>query len=252
MDSFIGWIGGKKLLRNKIIEQFPDNFGRYIEVFGGAGWVLFAKEKHAALEVFNDKNGDLVNLFRCVKYHAPEMQRLLSTEINARELFDEYLFLHRNNPFQTDIQRAVQYFILIKTSYGCSIDSYGGNPKSLLRAADFLTKAQERLQQVVVEHKDFEDLICQYDREDALFYLDPPYYGTEKEYEVAFPKSDHERLQQCLCNLKGKFILSYNDHDYIRALYKDYHVLELERNHNLTARYRNSPRRYSELLIKNY
>ena len=94
-------------MRNKIIEQFPETFNRYIEVFGVAGWVLFAKEKHAELEVFNDKNGDLVNLFRCVKYHAPELQRLLAMEINSRETFEECFFLNRKNPFQTDLQRAL-------------------------------------------------------------------------------------------------------------------------------------------------
>jgi len=54
MNSFISWVGGKKLLRKKILEQFPDpdSFKRYIEVFGGAGWVLFANDKHAAMDVF--------------------------------------------------------------------------------------------------------------------------------------------------------------------------------------------------------
>lgn len=63
MDSFISWIGGKKLLRKKVLEQFPDagEYDRYIEVFGGAGWVLFSKEKHTPLEVFNDVNGELIN-----------------------------------------------------------------------------------------------------------------------------------------------------------------------------------------------
>lgn len=37
MNSFIGWIGGKKALRNVIIEKFPEDFSSYIEVFGGAG-----------------------------------------------------------------------------------------------------------------------------------------------------------------------------------------------------------------------
>lgn len=50
MNSFISWIGGKKLLKRKIMEQFPKNFDRYIEVFGGAGWVLFDKEKHADMK----------------------------------------------------------------------------------------------------------------------------------------------------------------------------------------------------------
>ena len=44
MESFIGWIGGKRMLRKAILERFPtDEVGRYIEVFGGAAWVLFAK-----------------------------------------------------------------------------------------------------------------------------------------------------------------------------------------------------------------
>lgn len=57
MNSFITWVGGKRLLRKKIVSLFPAGFDRYIEVFGGAGWVLFFKEKHAALEVYNDVDG---------------------------------------------------------------------------------------------------------------------------------------------------------------------------------------------------
>ena len=69
MNSFIGWIGGKKLLRKEIIARFPEEYGRYVEVFGGAGWVLFGLDpKPGRMEVYNDANSDLVNLFRCVKY----------------------------------------------------------------------------------------------------------------------------------------------------------------------------------------
>lgn len=49
MNSFIKWIGGKKALRKRIVKEFPQEFERYIEVFGGAGWVLF--EKRAARKV---------------------------------------------------------------------------------------------------------------------------------------------------------------------------------------------------------
>lgn len=87
MNSFISWIGGKKLLRKKIMEQFPEDFDRYIEVFGGAGWVLFGKEKHADMEVYNDLNGDLVNLFRCVKYHPDALQKELDWILVSREQF---------------------------------------------------------------------------------------------------------------------------------------------------------------------
>ena len=37
MNSFMSWVGGKKSLRDKIIVRFPLEYGRYIEVFGGAG-----------------------------------------------------------------------------------------------------------------------------------------------------------------------------------------------------------------------
>lgn len=45
MKSFIGWIGGKSHLKNQIIPLIPDDCNRYIEVCGGAGWVLFGKDK---------------------------------------------------------------------------------------------------------------------------------------------------------------------------------------------------------------
>ena len=76
MNSFIAWIGGKKLLRKEIVKRFPEEgFTRYVEVFGGAGWVLFEKEQGKELEVFNDRDSNLINLYRCIKYHCGELQR---------------------------------------------------------------------------------------------------------------------------------------------------------------------------------
>lgn len=78
MKSFIPWIGGKSQLANRIISMFPAKIDRYIEVFGGGGSVLFAKNKHAPLEVYNDANSQLVNLFRCIRFHRAELQREIS------------------------------------------------------------------------------------------------------------------------------------------------------------------------------
>ena len=89
MDSFISWVGGKKLLRNKILSLFPgkEEFNRYVEVFGGAGWVLFASGRHAETEIYNDMDGRLVNMFRCVKYHPDALQKELEFTLNSREQF---------------------------------------------------------------------------------------------------------------------------------------------------------------------
>ena len=63
MRSFIGWVGGKSQLKKYIIPLIPYTCDRYIEVCGGAGWVLFGKDKiKGQMEVFNDIDGDRINL----------------------------------------------------------------------------------------------------------------------------------------------------------------------------------------------
>ena len=118
MDSLIPWIGGKKLLRDAIIARFPSGkIGRYIEVFGGAAWILFRCERHADMEVYNDYDGNLVNLFRCAKYHPAELDRELSLLLNSREMFYDFLDWQSCRG-TTDIQRAARFFMLVRCSYG--------------------------------------------------------------------------------------------------------------------------------------
>lgn len=246
MKSFIPWIGGKSQLARKIVSMFPDDFDRYIEVFGGGGSVLFAKDKHAALEVYNDANGHLVNLFRCIRFHREELQKEISGYINAREIFED-IKAQINVRGMTDIQRAAMFYVQIKISYGADSRTYGCNKKNI--SPDYLTEIKKRLKAgagVVIEHKDFENLIKVYDRNNALFYCDPPYYKTEKYYDSEFLNSDHERLKCCLNGIKGRFILSYNDDEYIRELYKDFNITSVERQNNLSSGL------YKELIIKNY
>jgi DNA adenine methylase len=251
MNSFISWIGGKKLLKKEIINRFPEKFNRYIEVFGGAGWVLFGKDKIANMEVYNDYNSDLVNLFRCVKFHCGELQRELSFMLNSRELFYDFANQY-NTRGMTDIQRAARFFMLIKTSYGSDQRSYGCVKKNINVMIQYLTDIQERLSNVVIENKDFENLIKVYDKSDSLIYLDPPYFGTERYYQVEFSEEDHIRLYNCVKKIRGKFILSYNDCEFIKNLYKDFNIDQVERNNNLIGRYNDKKHTYNELIIRNY
>jgi DNA adenine methylase len=251
LNSFIPWIGGKKLLRKTIVSYFPDEIDRYIEVFGGAAWVLFYKDKYANLEVYNDINSNLVNLFRCIKYHFQELQKELTWVLNSHEIFDEIRNIEDSKGL-TDIQRAARYFTVIKISFGADRRSYGCSKRSLLNSVKYLTAIHERLDKVVIENRSYEALIKVYDRPDALFYLDPPYHGTEKYYDDVFTEQNHIILKNSLKKIKGKFILSYNDDEYIRELYKDFEIIELNRQKNLTGRTKNSDNIYHELLIKNY
>jgi DNA adenine methylase len=85
-----------------------------------------------------------------------------------------------------------------------------------------------------------------YDRPKALFYCDPPYHTTERYYDVQFTEDDHLRLKTALDNIKGKFVLSYNDDEFIRELYKNYNIIEVTRQNNLSSG------EYKEVIIKNF
>lgn len=249
MDSFIGWVGGKRLLRKEILKRFPtEGVDRYIEVFGGAGWVLFGKEEvKGQLEVYNDFDGNLVNLFRCVKYHCGELQRELQWLSSSRELFETYRE-QINAPGMTDIQRAARYFYLIKASFSSNRDSFKTSNFNLSRATAYLAEVTHRLENVVIENRDFERLIRIYDRPKALLYLDPPYHGAEGFYAPPFDEKDHQRLKTVLSSVKGRFILSYNDDPFIRELYSGFNIQSVSRNQNLSS----NGQEYREVIICNF
>ena len=107
---------------------------------------------------------------------------------------------------------------------------------------------------MLIENKSFEDLIRRHDSEKTLFYCDPPYYETEKYYdtgEFVFDKAQHEKLRDMLKNIKGKFILSYNNHPFIAELYHGFHIETIERSNNLGVAI-GGTKKYKEFIIKNY
>lgn len=97
--------------------------------------------------------------------------------------------------------------------------------KDMQKAIDYISEVSKRLNKVVIENLDFQKLITTYDKEDTFFYLDPPYFGTERYYTAQFTKKDHIRLREALGKTKGKFLLSYNDCEEIKELYEGYHII---------------------------
>lgn len=253
MDSFIAWVGGKKLLRKEIVNRFPEEgIKKYVEVFGGAGWVLFYKERHAEKEVYNDINSELVNLFRNVKYHPEAVAKELEFTLSGREIFERYKAADVGQ--MTEIQRAARYLYLIKLSYGATVRSFGCRVREAADL-DVLHKVKKRLAGVLIENKSFTKLIPSQDREGTLFYCDPPYHNTEKYYDTGedvFNEEMHILLRDTLKGIKGKFILSYNDDEFIRELYKDFTIEEVERSDNLKMAMGEAGSRYKELIIRNF
>lgn len=253
MNSPIGWIGGKRALRKEIIARFPqDGVGRYIEVFFGAGWVFFGRDKQPGqLEVINDKDGEVVNLFRCIKYHRAVLQEELEWMVSAREGFDSAKAQFQAGGL-TDIQRAARFFYLLKLSFGNNRNTFTTSPAANIQHnAAYLEKVQERLRGVLIENRDFEPILKTYDRADALFYLDPPYLGSERYYEGMFGWEDHLRLAYCLRQLKGRFVLSYNDDSRIRALYDWCNIESITRKENLSGNGKNQ-KQYAEIIARNF
>lgn len=250
----MSWIGGKKALRDEIIARFPLDYKRYIEVFGGGGWVLFYKNPGRDFEVYNDFNPNLANLYRCVRDHPKELIAELTYVLNSRIDFDYVRKTLHTKTEIPDIKRAAHFYQIIRQSYASGLDSFGAQPHSMWNNFPLITQACSRLQKVVIENKDFEKLIKQYDRPESFFYCDPPYYETEDYYEdVGFTKKDHERLANTLCSIQGKFLLSYNDCPNIRELYsRPGIVIEgTSRLSNIAQRYE-AGKQYAELLISNY
>lgn len=250
----MSWVGGKKALRDEIVARFPLDYKRYIEVFGGGGWVLFHKNPGKDFEVYNDFNSNLVNLYRCVREHPDELKAELEFMLNSRLDFEYMKYMLHNKAVLPDIRRAAYYYALIRYSYASSVDSFGSQPHSMWKNFPLIYAASKRLQNVVIENKDCVKLINQYDRPESFFYADPPYYETENYYEGGgFGRGDHARLADRLCTIQGKFLLSYNDCPEIRALY-DRPGISIEtttRLSNIAQRY-DAGCQYPELLIANY
>lgn len=254
INSFLSWIGGKKALRDEILIRFPVSYTRYIEVFGGGGWVLFHKLPGRDFEVYNDFNGLLTNLYKCVRDKPDELKNELRYMLNSRRDFLHIKEVLNSQYDLTDVKKAAYFYALVRYSYGSGAEDFACQPHSIWNDFPLIDAASARLQKVVVENKDFEKLITQYDRDESFFYCDPPYYKTENYYMGGgFGRADHKRLADLLCGIKGKFLLSYNDCEEIRELYDRPGILieGISRLSNLAQRYENG-KEYPELLISNY
>ena len=257
MNSFIPWVGGKKALREQIVRMFPIYYERYIEVFGGGGWVLFHKPPGNDFEVYNDFNGLLVNLFRCVRERPDELMAELRYVLNAREDFDRARLLLADPDAGTAIQRAAWFYQVIRQSYAAALTSFGSQPQDMRATFPLIEQAHRRLANVVIEHQDFERLSRHYDRPVSLFYCDPPYHDTEDYYqnigEAGFTEADHIRLRDALLRIEGKFLLSYNDDAFVRNLYDRPGIRVVETTRLNTIKQRYDPNsQFPELIISNF
>ncbi|WP_238917232.1 DNA adenine methylase [Clostridium sp. YIM B02555] len=243
-------MGGKSKLRKTIIEMIPEHTC-YVELFFGAGWVYFGKQP-SKVEVINDIDKELINLFNMIKYHAPEVERQLEFEFSGRDVFEKYK--NYTLEYLTEIHRAVRFLYLITQSFAGKGNNYGygtnTKPSPQIFYKNVLQELRERLRNTYVENLSFEKIIDKYDRNYTFFFCDPPYVQTAG-YDSSFGETEHLILKNKLSNLKGKFLLTINDHPEVREWYKDFNLKEVEVNYSI-SREQNARKNYSELIITNY
>jgi DNA adenine methylase len=229
------YIGGKRRLAAKLVEmigQVPHK--TYAEPFVGMGGVFFRRDRRPPAEVINDRNGEVANLFRILQRHYPQFMDTLKFQITSRREFER---LKGSDPATlTDLERAGRFLYLQRTAFGGKVagQNFGVDPRSaggfnLTRLAPVLEEAHERLAGVVIENLDWLEFIDRYDRPETLFYLDPPYFGSEGDYGRAlFGREHFEQMAERLRRLRGRFILSINDVPEIRETFADFRFEEVD------------------------
>ena len=155
----------------------------------------------------------------------------------------------------TDLERAARFFFLQRTAFGGKVSgrNFGVSPAAparfdITRLGPMLEDVHQRLAGVVIECLPYHDFIKRYDRPATLFYLDPPYWGSESEYgKELFERADFERLAALLKALKGQFILSLNDRPEVRALFDGFSIETVETTYSIPGGRR--AKRARELII---
>ena len=245
--------------------------------------MLGMQPKVSRMDIYNDFNCDLVNLFLCAREctvqlvrelkfipfhsraefdllkefmkHKELLQQRIADERNAvvecfsGEEREELLEILRERSRLFDVQRAAAYYKVCRGSFSGTTTSFGVKPNNITNFLYLFDDASKRLQDVVIENKDCLDIIRERDGPDSLIYCDPPYFDAESLYAVDFPKEKHEELHWILSQCAGYIVVSYNDCPFIRSLYGDFFILAFRRNNPLSQK---AGATYGELIITNY
>ena len=261
-----------------------------MEPFGGSGAVLLAlPQDPSRLDIYNDLDAELVNLYSCIKECSNVLLRELKfLPIHSRRLFEYYrdFVAHKEVYYQNvqaeiaclsdrscfteeqagellpifqerrallDVKRAAAYHLAIRGSFSATVTSFGVKGMDVENLLKLFPPVSARLKDVPLENKNALQLIRERDREDGLIYADPPYVKTERIYRIVGKtrrlRKFHVRLWQVLSACKGYVVLSYNDCPFIRKLYRDWYILSFQRGNPLSQKKGAS---FGELIITNY
>lgn len=237
------WIGGKRNLARRIcaiLDATP--CATYVEPFVGMGGVFLRRSARPRSEVINDRGRDVANLFRILQRHYVAFLDMLRFQLTVRAEFER---LAATDPETlTDLERAARFLYLQRTAFGGRVSgrNFGvtvDRPArfNLTTLEPMLEELHTRLSGVVIECLDWSDCLARYDRDGTLFYLDPPYWGSEGDYGRAlFSRADFTRLADALAGLRGRFLMSINDTPEVRATFAAFDLAEVSTTYTISAK----------------
>lgn len=250
------YIGGKRKLAARLVARIAAVPHRtYAEAFVGMGGVFFRRKSRPKSEVINDRNGEVANLFRILQRHYPQFMDTLRWQLGGRREFER---LQASRPSTlTDLERAGRFLYLQKFAFGgkvagqnFGVDRSAPSRFNLSRIEPLLADVYERLTGVVIENLDWPEFVEHYDHPDTLFYLDPPYFGSEGDYGSGmFDRSQFLVMADRLAKVKGRFILSINDVPAIREIFAGFQHDQVELTYSVGGVAK--ARQAQELIISN-
>jgi DNA adenine methylase len=253
------WAGGKGKLARWLLQYVPSGH-TYVEPFAGAASVFWHLPTPFPVEVLNDLDSDIVNLYRVLQDRAKfeELAHRLIFTPYARAEFVRALQTLKD-PNASDIDRAWAFFVKQNQGFGGMAQTEGnwGRAITLVHNDMAATTSQwrsrikllnfwhERLSSVQIDHTDGIACIQYWDTPDTVFYIDPPYVlETRKDRSLYKNEPDlayHERLVDAILAAKGKVMLSCYDHPVYLPLTKaGWHRLTKETAAHMAAKIRGS------------
>ncbi len=274
-QPFVKWVGGKRGLLSQIIPLVPEEFNNYFEPFVGGGALFFElfslgllKDKKVYLF---DINAELINAYNVVKNNPIELIKSLKKfqEKHSKEFYYETRALDREENFlnTSAVFRATRFIYLNKTCfnglYRVNSKGYHNVPMGSYKNPNIcdelvIYSASEALQNAIISNTSYKDVMLHASQDDFV-YFDPPYYPlTATSSFTAYNENTFLEKEQIelfevfkeLDKKSCKVMHSNSDTDFIKELYAEFCVGEIQANRFINSK--SSGRgKIKEVIIKN-
>ena len=274
-QPFIKWVGGKRGLLSQILPYINKKFTNYFEPFMGGGALFFELYNLGYLQnkeiYLFDINSELVNAYNIVKNNPLELIDELKKfkEKHSKEFYYEIRDWDRNSDFinRTDLERATRFIYLNKTCfnglYRVNKSNQNNVPMGAYKNPNIcdeivIINASKALQNTIILNTSYKDVL-KYAKKNDLVYFDPPYYPLTNTAnftsysEFDFLEKEQKELFEVFNELSNKscqVLHSNSCTDFIKDLYKDYQIEEIEANRFINSK-ANDRGKILEVLIRN-